>query len=184
MIRTVIIIILFALAFSMIILALALKFYKKCPVGSILVIFNNISDNYGNKIKIIKSGGAFVWPFGGSYKIIDLKPFSINLIPENLLSKNEKRYQFNVKFILAINPDENVLYKSLERISGLSDEQLQQIALDMISGQLRTLFINMDDIEISNRSKVDYKIFQSLYEPLDNLGLQLLNLDIIELKQI
>jgi flotillin len=183
MIRIVFIIILLVLILFLILIAIALRFYKKCPAGSVLIIFNNISDNYGNHIKIIKSGGAFVWPFGGSYKIIDLKPFSVNVCPENLINKNEKPYFFNAKFILSINPDENVLYKSLERISGLSREQLEQLSTDMISGQLRSLFYNLDVAELENRGKLDYQLFQSLLEPLDNLGLQLINLDIIEFRK-
>jgi uncharacterized membrane protein YqiK len=175
----VILLILFA-----VILAISMVFYKKCPPGSIMIIYTGKTDVYGNNLKIIKSGGAFIWPFGVWHVIFDLSPFSIIFELEKLHDKDDMLIYFKSKIILAISSNENELQNTIERISGLGKEQIKEICIDLISSQLRTFFSGVSYEELKIREKATIHITESLTEPLDKIGIKIINLDLIELKKV
>jgi flotillin len=177
-------IIIVTLILFVLITVISMAFYKKCPPGSMMVLFHNKTDAFGNSYKIIKSGGAFIWPIGGSYVIFDLSPFSIDLVIERLTDKDEIPVYLKAKIMLSISSNENTIQNAIERISGLNKEQINEVCLNLIPGQLRALFAGISFDEIKTREKANSKIETWLKEPLENMGIVIINTDIIELKKI
>jgi uncharacterized membrane protein YqiK len=164
--------------------SILLKFYKKCPPGCLLVVFNNRQDAYGSNFKIVKLGGAYVWPFGGSYVIFDLSPFTIRIDIEKLTDKQGKRYQINLKILLAMSSEESVVQNAIDWISGLSKEQINNLASDLISSLIRSFFAGFSGEEYKNREVLKLNLINVLTEQLEDIGLKIVNIDIVEVKQV
>jgi len=172
------------LIFAIILVAFTLLLYKKCPAGSMLVIYNNNADAFGNNIKIIKSGGAFIWPFGSSAVIFDLSPFSVNIDMEKIYDKNGNSIYLKLKLLLSISTFETEVQNAVERLSGLSKNQINELSKDLISGHLRSFFINTMIEETREREKISQSMLETLKTPLEEVGLKIMNLDIIEVRKI
>jgi uncharacterized membrane protein YqiK len=184
MMRLIPIFVLLILFLIILMTAVGLKYYVKCPAGSILIVFNNKSDSYGNSTKIIKSGGAYVWPFGGSYVIFDLSPFSIQLDLDKLHDKDGISLHLHSKILLAISSYESELQNAIERISGLNKAQISELSKDIISSHTRTFFNSIAMEETRSRETITNKLIESFKVPLEDIGLKIMNLDIIEIRRI
>jgi flotillin len=184
MIRLITILLLLFLFVIILIAVIGLKYYVKCPAGSILIVFNNKSDAFGNTIKIIKSGGAYIWPFGGSYVIFDLSPFSIQLDLAKLHDKDGISLHLNAKILLAISSFENEVQNAIERISGLNKAQISELSTDLMASHTRTFFSSIQVEETKNREKITSTLVEALKVPIEDIGLKIINLDIIEIRQI
>jgi flotillin len=172
------------LIFIIILTSISLKYYKKCPAGSMMVIFNNKSDAFGSTIKIIKSGGAFVWPLGGSYVIFDLSPFSISIYIEKLHDKDGILLHLKAKILLAISSYESEVQNAIERISGLNKAQINELSIDLVSSHLRSFFAVISIDETKDREKITASLIEAIKVPLEDIGLRIMNLDIIEIKKV
>jgi uncharacterized membrane protein YqiK len=183
MIEEVLIALIVIIVFSVILISLFLNFYKKCPPGSALVLINNKPDIYGSTIKIFKSGGVFVWPFSGSFVIFDLSPFSLTINHEKLLDKQGKYNHLNMKILLAISDEERIMENAVGRLSGLSQEKINSIANDIISGNIRSFFAGFEG-EIKNREALQLNIINVLREQMEAIGLKIINVDIVDVGQV
>jgi uncharacterized membrane protein YqiK len=184
MIEDLLILLIIILISIFIVITILSRFYKKCPPGCIIVVFNNNQDAYGSTYKIVKSGGAYVWPFGGSYVIFDLSPFNLKIDIEKLIDNQGKAYQLSLKAILSISSEENVLQKSIERISGLSKEKIDNIVSDLIISHIRSYFAGISGEEYKNRENFKLSLTSLLVEPLEEFGIKILNVDVVEVNEI
>lgn len=158
------------------------KFYKKCPPGHIMVIYNNKSDVFGNTIKVIHSGGAFVWPTSGSFQLFNLTPFTIEQKMQNLLTHDQQKVDLELKVIAAISTREITLQNAVERISGLTHEQLKSLSSDLISSQIRFAIISMKAGEIKESAEFTALLSKLLEEEISKIGLKIINTDIKNIK--
>ena len=182
MVRAIIEIIMLLLIVIVILTAVALNYYKKCPAGSMLVVFNNKPDVFGSTVKIIKSGGAFVWPFGGSFVILDLSPFPVDIFFDKIIYKDGSLRNFKAKLILSISTYEEEVKNAIERISGLGREKVIELSRDIISGHLRSFFLGISKNEIVDHLILKNKIAEELEQPLEDIGLRIMNMDLMELQ--
>jgi flotillin len=183
MIRIILIILILALIFVSVSTIILLNFYKKCPPGCMLVVFNNKADDFGSKLKIIKSGGAFVWPFGGSFAIFDLSPFLIELLNARLTDRDGIDRIMDAKYLMALSSQESIVERAVERFAGLPREQIVQIARDLISSHIRSWFNHHSEKEFSDREYLNSGIKEMLEDSLEKTGLNLMNVDIIDIRK-
>jgi uncharacterized membrane protein YqiK len=183
MIEEVLIALIVIIVFSVILISLFLNFYKKCPPGSALVLINNKPDIYGSTIKILKSGGVFVWPFSGSFVIFDLSPFSLTINQEKLSDKQGRSIHLNMKILLAISDEERIMENAVKRFSGLSQEKINNIANEIICGQIRSFFAGYEG-DIKDRKGLQLNIINVLSEQMEAIGLKIMNVDVVEVKQV
>jgi uncharacterized membrane protein YqiK len=101
-----------------------------------------------------------------------------------LADKDEIPIYFKSKIILTISSNENGVQNAIERISGLDKGQINELCIDLISSHLRNFFAGISYEEIKNRERASVKIEESLKEPLEKVGIVIINTDIIELKKI
>ncbi|WP_127125449.1 flotillin family protein [Pseudoflavitalea rhizosphaerae] len=154
--------------------------YKRCPSDKILVIYGRTG---GTSAKCIHGGGAFIWPVIQDYAFLDLKPLSIEANLTNALSRQNIRVDVPCRFTIAISTEADNMNTAAERLLGLSAEQIQELAKDILFGQLRLVIATMTIEEInSDRDKFLENISKNVDSELKKIGLKLINVNVTDIK--
>ena len=170
----------FAILFIFIILVTFIRRYKRCPSDRILVVYGKVGS--GNSAKCIHGGAAFVWPVIQDYEFLDLTPISIEVDLVNALSKQNIRVNVPSRFTIGISTEPGVMQNAAERLLGLGLQEVQDLAKEIIFGQLRLVVASMDIEEInSDRDKFLSNISQSVESELKKVGLKLINVNITDI---
>jgi flotillin len=175
----IILIVVAAVVFFVTILALISR-YKRCPSDKILVIYGRTG---GTSAKCVHGGGAFIWPVIQDYAFLDLKPLSIDANLTNALSRQNIRVDVPCRFTIAISTESDSMNTAAERLLGLSSEQIQELAKDILFGQLRLVIATMTIEEInSDRDKFLENISKNVDSELKKIGLRLINVNVTDIK--
>ncbi len=175
----IIIIVVASVVFFVTILALVSR-YKRCPSDKILVVYGRTG---GTSAKCIHGGGAFIWPVIQDYAFLDLKPLSIEANLTNALSRQNIRVDVPCRFTIAISTESDSMNTAAERLLGLSSEQIQELAKDILFGQLRLVIATMTIEEInSDRDKFLDNISKNVDSELKKIGLKLINVNVTDIK--
>ncbi|WP_421978131.1 flotillin family protein [Roseivirga seohaensis] len=163
------------------------KRYKRCPSDRILVVYgrvgNNAGTDTGRSAKCIHGGAAFVWPVIQDYAFLDLTPISIEVNLTNALSRQNIRVDVPSRFTVGISTEEGVMTNAAERLLGLSQQNIHDLAKDIIFGQLRLVVATMDIEEInSNRDKFLANVASNVEAELKKIGLKLINVNVTDIK--
>lgn len=154
--------------------------YKRCPSDKILVIYGRTG---GTSARCIHGGGAFIWPVIQDYAYLDLKPLSIEANLRNALSRQNIRIDVPCRFTIAISTEPDNMNTAAERLLGLSADQIQELAKDILFGQLRLVIATMTIEEInSDRDKFLSSISQNIDSELKKIGLKLINVNVTDIK--
>ncbi|MDX9748521.1 MAG: SPFH domain-containing protein [Paludibacter sp.] len=154
--------------------------YKRCPSDKILVIYGRTG---GTSAKCVHGGGAFIWPVIQDYAFLDLKPLSIEANLTNALSRQNIRVDVPCRFTIAISTEAESMHTAAERLLGLSSEQIQELAKDILFGQLRLVIATMTIEEInSDRDKFLDNISKNVDSELKKIGLKLINVNVTDIK--
>ena len=154
--------------------------YKRCPSDKILVIYGRTG---GTSAKCVHGGGAFIWPVIQDYAFLDLKPLSIEANLTNALSRQNIRVDVPCRFTIAISTEPDSMNTAAERLLGLTHENIQELAKDILFGQLRLVIATMTIEEInSDRDKFLDNISKNVDSELKNIGLRLINVNVTDIK--
>ncbi len=154
--------------------------YKRCPSDKILVIYGKTG---GSSAKCIHGGGAFIWPVIQDYAYLDLKPISIEANLTNALSRQNIRVDVPCRFTIAISTDTDSMNNAAERLLGLTPGDIQELAKDILFGQLRLVIATMTIEEInSDRDKFLDNISKNVDTELKKIGLKLINVNVTDIK--
>ncbi len=154
--------------------------YKRCPSDKILVVYGRTG---GSSAKCIHGGGAFIWPVIQDYAYLDLKPLSIEANLTNALSRQNIRVDVPCRFTIAISTEADNMNTAAERLLGLGSEQIQELAKDILFGQLRLVIATMTIEEInSDRDKFLDNISKNVDSELKKIGLKLINVNVTDIK--
>ena len=154
--------------------------YKRCPSDKILVIYGRTG---GSSARCIHGGGAFVWPVIQDFAYLDLRPLSIEANLYNALSRQNIRVDVPCRFTIAISTEPENMNAAAERLLGLSPEQIQELAKDILFGQLRLVIATMTIEEInSDRDKFLDNISKNVDSELKKIGLKLINVNVTDIK--
>lgn len=160
--------------------------YKKCPSDKILVIYGKTGkgkDGESRSARCIHGGAAFIWPVIQSYKFLDLTPISIEVNLTNALSKQNIRVDVPSRFTVGISTETTVMPNAAERLLGLPMREIQELAKDIIFGQLRLVVATMDIEEInSDRDKFLLNVSQNVENELKKIGLKLINVNVTDIR--
>ncbi len=170
----------FAILFLFIIIISFIRRYKRCPSDRILVVYGKVGT--GNSAKCIHGGAAFIWPVIQDYEFLDLTPISIEVDLTNALSKQNIRVNVPSRFTIGISTEPGVMQNAAERLLGLGLQEVQDLAKEIIFGQLRLVVASMDIEEInSDRDKFLNNISHSVETELKKVGLKLINVNITDI---
>lgn len=154
--------------------------YKRCPSDKILVIYGRTG---GSSAKCVHGGGAFIWPVIQDYQYLDLKPISIEANLTNALSRQNIRVDVPCRFTIAISTESDNMNTAAERLLGLTPDQIQELAKDILFGQLRLVIATMTIEEInSDRDKFLENISKNVDTELKKIGLKLINVNVTDIK--
>ena len=167
-------------------LAAILKRSKRCPSDKILVIYGKTGKNKNggtSSARCIHGGAAFIWPVFQSYAFLDLKPISIECNLTNALSKQNIRVDVPCRFTVGISTEPENMTNAAERLLGLSIDNIQNIATDILFGQLRLVIATMDIEEInSDRDKFLANVSTNVEAELRKIGLKLINVNVTDIR--
>jgi flotillin len=170
----------FAILFFFIIIISFIRRYKRCPSDRILVVYGKVGG--GNSARCIHGGAAFIWPVIQDYQFLDLTPISIEVNLVNALSKQNIRVNVPSRFTIGVSTEPGIMQNAAERLLGLGQNEIQELAQEIIFGQLRLVVASMDIEEInSDRDKFLTNISQSVESELKKVGLKLINVNITDI---
>ena len=170
----------FGVLFVFLLLIVLIKRYKRCPSDRILVVYGKVGG--GQSAKCIHGGAAFIIPVIQDYEFLDLTPISIEVNLVNALSKQNIRVNVPSRFTIGVSTEPGVMQNAAERLLGLGLPDIQELAKEIIFGQLRLVVASMDIEEINNdRDKFLTNISQSVETELKKVGLKLINVNITDI---
>ncbi len=166
-------------------LIILLSRYKKCPSDKVLVIYGKVGQNKdgtARSAKCIHGGASFIIPVVQSYEYLDLTPLSIQVDLKNALSRQNIRIDVPSRFTVGISTENGIMQNAAERLLGLQLDEIQELAKDIIFGQLRLIIATMDIEEINtDRDKFLEAVSRNVETELKKIGLRLINVNVTDI---
>ena len=154
--------------------------YKRCPSNKILVIYGKTGG--GTAAKCVHGGAAFVLPLLQDYEYLDLEPFVVPIDLDNALSQENIRVSVPTTVTAAISNQPGIMQNAAIRLLGLSRDQIQSQAQDIILGQMRAVIATMQIEEINqDRQAFMAKVNDAVSTEMEKIGLAVINVNIKDL---
>ena len=170
-----------AVVVAILIVAALLNRYRRCPSDKILVIYGTTAN--GGSAKCVHGGGTFVWPIIQDYAYLSLRPISIEANLTNALSRQNIRVDVPCRFTVGISTEGDSMNNAAERLLGLTPGEIQDMARDILFGQLRLVIASMSIEELnSDRDKFQENIMKKVEIELKKVGLKLINVNVTDIK--
>jgi flotillin len=155
--------------------------YKRCPSNEVLVIYGKVGE--GRTSKVLHGGGAFVWPLIQDYAYMSLTPYSLAPKLTGGISKENIRVNIPTNFTIAISEKPDILKNAAERLLGLDEKSILELANDAIIGQLRQIVSTMGIEELNtDRDKFVESVNKFVENELNKLGLTIINVNIVDIQ--
>ncbi len=155
--------------------------YRRCPSDKILVVYGTTGDR--GSAKCIHGGGTFVLPVVQDYAYLSLTPIGIDANLTNALSRQNIRVDVPCRFTVGISTEPESMLAAAERLLGLQSSQIQEMARDILFGQLRLVIATMSIEELnSDRDKFLEAITANVEVELKKIGLRLINVNVTDIK--
>jgi flotillin len=151
--------------------------YRRCPSDKVLVVYGRVGT--GRSARCLHGGAAFVWPVIQDYQYLDLRPMSIDIQLNNALSKQNIRVSVPSTFTIGVTTDVDKMGNAAERLLGMTNVQMTQLAKEIIFGQMRLVVATMRIEEINSaRDLLIEAITNNVSTELEKVGLRLINVNI------
>ncbi|KAF5076929.1 SPFH domain / Band 7 family protein [anaerobic digester metagenome] len=171
--------------FIFILIVSLFKRYKRCPSDRVLVVYGKVGKGKSDEArsaKCIHGGAAFIWPVIQDYAFLNLTPLSIEINLTNALSQQNIRVDVPSRFTVGISTEAGVMDNAAERLLGLSQDDISNLAKDIIFGQLRLVVATMEIEEINNnRDKFLAAVSANVEAELKKIGLKLINVNVTDI---
>lgn len=166
-------------------LILIVSRFRKCPSDKIMVVYGKVgsnADGTARSARCIHGGASFVWPVFQAYEYLDLTPISISVDLRNALSRQNIRIDVPSRFTVGISTEPSIMQNAAERLLGLKLAEIQELAKDIILGQLRLVIATMDIEEINaDRDKFLLAVSGNVETELKKIGLRLINVNVTDI---
>lgn len=154
--------------------------YKRCPSDKILVVYGKVG--VGQSANCIHGGGALIWPLIQDYAYISLTPMTIGIPLQKALSLQNIRINVPSTFTVGISTEPEVMNSAAERLLHLSQEEIEEMAKEIIFGQLRLTVASLT-IEQINQDRESFleAVRKNVSPELNKIGLFLINVNITDI---
>ena len=154
--------------------------YKRCASDEILVVYGRVRG--GRASRCIHGGATMVWPLIQDYKKLSLVPMTILINLTNALSLQNIRIHVPSTFTVGVSTDPLIMNNAAERLLHLNKVQIEEMASEIIFGQLRLTVAGMT-IEQINQDRDNFleRITLNVGHELHKLGLYLINVNITDI---
>lgn len=158
---------------------------RRCASDQIMVVSGRVGknpDGTRRSSKCIHGGVAFIIPVIQKYSFLHLTPISIAIDLKQALSKQNIRIDVPSIFTVGISTETGVMQNAAERLLNLRPIQIQNLAQDIILGQLRLVIATMDIEEINtDRDKFLDAVSKNVEIELKKIGLRLINVNVTDI---
>jgi len=154
--------------------------YKRCSSDQVLGVFSKVGE--GQSARCIHGGGAFIWPLIQDYKYLSLTPMSIMIDLRNALSLQNIRISVPSTFTVGVSTSPATMNNAAERLLGLAPNQIEEMAREIIFGQLRLTVASLT-IEQINQDRESFldSVRKNVEPELNKIGLYLINVNITDI---
>ncbi|MBU0479656.1 MAG: flotillin family protein [Proteobacteria bacterium] len=154
--------------------------YKRCPSDKILVVYGKVGK--GQSANCIHGGGALIWPLIQDYAYISLTPMTISIPLQKALSLQNIRINVPSTFTVGISTEPEVMTSAAERLLHLSQTEIEEMAKEIIFGQLRLTVASLT-IEQINQDRESFldSVRKNVSPELNKIGLFLINVNITDI---
>ncbi len=154
--------------------------FKRCPSDQILVIYGKVGG--GRSADCIHGGGRMVWPLIQDYEYLSLTPMTIAIPLKNALSLQNIRINVPSTFTVGISTQPATMTNAAERLLGLDRMAIEEMAKEIIFGQLRLTVASLT-IEQINQDRESFltSIRKNVEPELNKIGLYLINVNITDI---
>ena len=157
------------------------KQFKKCPLGKVLLIFNN-KNRYATP-QIIRSGKVFVNPFNQSYVILPATSMKIGLSMKDIPIKDTKKIDFSANLNIELSKKTTVLANA-KNLSGLNINEAKNLTQDLIKGLIKIILANKQYDEIcKDKENFSKELIKYINVELTKLGLEITNISIENIEE-
>ncbi len=154
--------------------------YKRCPSDKILVVFGRVDP--GKSSRCMHGGGTIVWPLIQSYSYMSLTPMTISIPLSSALSLQNIRINVPSTFTVGISTQPEIMTNAAERLLGLGRQETEEMAKEIIFGQLRLTVASLTIEQINQDRESFLESIRKNVEPeLNKIGLYLINVNITDI---
>ena len=159
--------------------------YKRCPPDQIMVIYGRTertADGRPKPSKTLHGGASLVWPLIQDYAYISLKPMTINIDLRGALSLQNIRINVPSTFTIGVSTEPSIMANAAERLLGFRVEDIEEMAKEIIFGQLRLTVATLT-IEQINQDRDSFLelIQKNGGQEMRKVGLYLINVNIADI---
>ena len=154
--------------------------YKRCPSDKILVIYGKVGDQ--QSARTLHGGGALVLPLIQDCSFLSLTPMTISIPLQGALSLQNIRIHVPSTFTVGISTRPEIMQNAAERLLGLAPPQIEDMAREIIFGQLRLTVASLTIEQINQDRESFLSSIRNNVEPeLNKIGLYLINVNITDI---
>ncbi len=136
----------------------------------------------GKSSRCLHGGGAIVWPVIQNYAFMSLTPITINIPLTGALSQQNIRINVPSTFTVGISTQPDIMTNAAERLLGLDQKQIEDMAKEIIFGQLRLTVASLTIEQINQDRESFLEAIRKNVEPeLNKIGLYLINVNITDI---
>src|SRR6478609_7859848 len=154
--------------------------YKRCPSDKVLVVYGKVGK--GQSARCIHGGGAFICPLFQDYTYMSLTPLTIRIPLTKALSLQNIRINVPSTFTVGVSTEETIMNNAAERLRNLQQDDVENMAREIIFGQLRLTVASLTIEQINqDREKFLDAIRRNVAPELNKIGLYLINVNITDI---
>jgi flotillin len=154
--------------------------YKRCPSDKILVVYGRVDK--GRSSRCMHGGGALIWPLVQDYAFLSLTPMTINIPLQGALSMQNIRINVPSTFTVGVSTESDIMTNAAERLLGLPPKSIEDMAKEIIFGQLRLTVASLTIEQINQDRESFLESIRKNVEPeLNKIGLILINVNITDI---
>lgn len=147
--------------------------------GSFLGSKNVYQDESEGKIKIVRGGGAFIFPVFQQYELISLRSHKLDISTPNVYTENGVPVMANGTAIIKVGSSTEAIATAAEQFLGKSDSELEAEAQEVLEGHLRAILGTMTVEEIyKNRDRFAQEVQGQAAVDLKKMGLKIVSFTI------
>ena len=154
--------------------------YKRCPPDKIMVVYGRTSG--GRASRTIHGGATLVWPLIQDYSFLSLTPITINIDLRNALSMQNIRINVPSTFTVGISTEKAIMANAAERLLQLSPQQIEEMAKEIIFGQLRLTVASLTIEQINQDRDTFLEMTRTNVDTeLQKIGIYLINVSLLDI---
>jgi flotillin len=146
----------------------------------ILVVFGKVGE--GQSARCIHGGGAMIWPLIQDCAFLKLTPLTIGIPLTGALSLQNIRVNVPSTFTVGVSTAQSIMQNAAERLLGLEPRDIEEMAKEIIFGQLRLTVASLRIEQINQDRESFLTAIRANVEPeLNKIGLYLINVNITDI---